>query len=138
MSEPVPPRPARRENVLTRKIGPIPTWGWIVIVGAVVITWAFYRNKQNKSVSDRSTTPASAIPDFVNQTYTTVMPPVQERPERDEDDEEAADRQTASLAGVAITLALLVVGLFLVRELHAASAMMTGGANCDLLVIRSF
>ena len=35
------------------------------------------------------------------------------------EDEEAANRQTASLGGVAITLLLLVVGLFLVRELHA-------------------
>ena len=33
----------------------------------------------------------------------------------------AANRQTASLAGVAITLLLLVVGLFLVRELHNKS-----------------
>ena len=42
----------------------------------------------------------------------------QERPWLVEEDEEAADRQTASLAGVAITLLLLVVGLFLVHELH--------------------
>ena len=55
-----------------------------------------------------------------------------------EEDDEAADRQTASLAGVAVTLILLIVGLFLVRELYAASAMMGGGANCDLLMIRSF
>jgi hypothetical protein len=43
----------------------------------------------------------------------------QERPWLSEDDEEAANRQTASLAGVAITLLLLVVGLFLVHELHS-------------------
>ena len=35
----------------------------------------------------------------------------QERPWLVEEDEDAADRQTASLAGVAITLLLLVVGL---------------------------
>jgi len=55
-----------------------------------------------------------------------------------EDDEEAADRQTASLAGVAITLLLLVVGLFLVRELHAKVAvedcLMAGRIHCDWLV----
>ena len=43
----------------------------------------------------------------------------QERPWLVDEDDEAANRQTASLGGVAITLLLLVVGLFLVRELHA-------------------
>ena len=55
-----------------------------------------------------------------------------------EDDDEAADRQTASLAGVAITLLLLVVGLFLVRELHAKvtveDCLMAGRIHCDWLV----
>jgi len=63
----------------------------------------------------------------------------QERPWLlESDDEEAANRQTASLAGVAITLLLLVVGLFLVHELHAKAAiedcLMSGKLNCDLLV----
>lgn len=52
------------------------------------------------------------------------------------DDEADANRQTASLAGVAVTLLLLVVGLFLIRELHAASAvedcLMSGRSNCDV------
>ncbi len=61
----------------------------------------------------------------------------------DESDEAAdADRQTASLAGVAITLLLLVIGLFLVRTLHTESAiedcLMAGRLNCDLLVSAVF
>jgi hypothetical protein len=56
----------------------------------------------------------------------------------DSDADETADRQTASLAGVAITLLLLVVGLFLVHELHAKSTiedcLMSGRTNCDRLV----
>jgi len=59
-----------------------------------------------------------------------------------EDDEEAADRQTASLAGVAVTLVLLIVGLFLVHELQAKTAIedcfMSGRSNCDILVTRAF
>ena len=56
-----------------------------------------------------------------------------------EDSEAAdADRQTASLAGVAITLLLLVIGLFLVRTLHAESTvedcLMAGRLNCNLVV----
>lgn len=53
-------------------------------------------------------------------------------------DEEAANRRTASLAGVAVTLLLLVVGLFLVRELHAKSliedCLMSGRTDCDLVM----
>jgi hypothetical protein len=57
-------------------------------------------------------------------------------------DEEAANRQTASLGGVAITLLLLVLGLFLVRELHAKGVvedcLMSGRINCDSLVTTYF
>jgi uncharacterized membrane protein len=57
-------------------------------------------------------------------------------------EEEAANRQTASLAGVAITLLLLVLGLFLVRELHAKGVvedcLMSGRINCDSLVTSYF
>jgi hypothetical protein len=62
----------------------------------------------------------------------------QDRPWLVEADDEAANRQTASLAGVAVTLLLLAVGLFLVRELHAKSAiedcLMAGRIQCDWLV----
>ncbi|MBV9250829.1 MAG: hypothetical protein JO227_16460 [Acetobacteraceae bacterium] len=54
------------------------------------------------------------------------------------DVQEAADRQTASLGGVAITLVLLILGLLLVRQLHTKAAiedcLMAGRINCDLLV----
>lgn len=62
----------------------------------------------------------------------------QERPWLIEEDDEAANRRTASLAGVAVTLLLLAVGLFLVRELHAKAAiedcLMAGRMQCDWLV----
>jgi hypothetical protein len=62
----------------------------------------------------------------------------QDQPWLVEADDEAANRQTASLAGVAVTLLLLAVGLFLVRELHAKSAvedcLMAGRIQCDWLV----
>ncbi|HUB15637.1 MAG TPA: hypothetical protein VMB34_27070 [Acetobacteraceae bacterium] len=52
---------------------------------------------------------------------------------------EEADRQTASLAGIAITLLLLIVGLFLIRALHAEAqledCLMSGRTNCDVLVV---
>lgn len=53
-------------------------------------------------------------------------------------DLEAANRQTASLAGAAVTLALLVVGLFLVHVLHekvmVEDCLMSGRGNCDAMV----
>jgi hypothetical protein len=51
----------------------------------------------------------------------------------DEPDDEAANRQTASLCGLAITLLLLVVSLFLVRELQARATAEWGmQVNCGL------
>lgn len=53
---------------------------------------------------------------------------------RDADETDDANRQTASLAGVAVTLLLLVLGLFLVRALHARGqiedCLMSGRTNC--------
>jgi hypothetical protein len=69
-------------NVLTRKIGPMPAWAWIAIIAAALIGYAYYRNKQSagSSSADAATaadgTDASQVPQFVNQTYTTVTPPV--------------------------------------------------------------
>lgn len=58
-----------------------------------------------------------------------------QQPSAPQDD---ADRQTASLAGVAIILLILVIGLFLVRALYAESSiedcLMAGRNNCDVLV----
>jgi uncharacterized membrane protein len=56
----------------------------------------------------------------------------------DIEDQESADRQTASLAGVAITLLLLVIGLFLVHVLHEKTmvedCLMAGRTNCDVVI----
>jgi hypothetical protein len=56
----------------------------------------------------------------------------------DSDEAEAANRQTASLAGVAVTLLLLIIGLFLVQELRAKAAiedcLLSGRRNCDIFV----
>jgi hypothetical protein len=53
------------------------------------------------------------------------------RPDDDDNDE---DRQTRSLAGMAVVLALLVIGLFLVQKLSAASKLedciLAGRTNC--------
>ncbi len=49
-----------------------------------------------------------------------------------------ANRQTTGLLGLVLTLALVVAGLYLVKHLHAMSAiedcLLMGRANCDVLV----
>jgi hypothetical protein len=55
-------------------------------------------------------------------------------------DHEDGDRQTASLAGLAVTLVVIVVCVFLLKELHMKSAvedcLMAGRANCDEVLLR--
>jgi len=55
-----------------------------------------------------------------------------------EEERKAADRQTASLGGLAVALFLVVVGLFLVRHLHAKSVLedclLSGRPNCVVIV----
>lgn len=56
-----------------------------------------------------------------------------------DDDQEGADRQTASLAGLAVALLLVVIGLFLVRQLHAKAViedcLLSGRSNCDVAML---
>lgn len=54
------------------------------------------------------------------------------------DDETAANRRTAGLVGIVVTLLLLIVGLFLVHQLRSSAAvedcLLAGCRNCDALV----
>ena len=58
-----------------------------------------------------------------------------------DDDQDGADRQTASLAGMAVALLLVVVGLFLVHQLHHKAlledCLLSGRSNCDVMVAGS-
>lgn len=55
-------------------------------------------------------------------------------PEKLEEEWRDADRQTASLAGLAVALLVVVIGLFLVHRLHregmVEDCLLTGRANC--------
>lgn len=57
----------------------------------------------------------------------------------DEDQQEAANRQTASLAGLAVALLLVVLGLFLVRQLQTKASvedcLLAGRRNCDAVLL---
>ncbi|HXT92376.1 MAG TPA: LysM domain-containing protein [Trebonia sp.] len=87
MSEAAPERAPSRApssgggggNVFTHKLGPLPTWLWIVIVGLALVAWSWWKNKSADAASSANTasssTPADQVPQFVNQTFTTVTPP---------------------------------------------------------------
>jgi hypothetical protein len=54
--------------------------------------------------------------------------------------QEQADRQTTSLAGLAVALLLVVLSLHVLRQLAARTAiedcLMAGHSNCDMIVNR--
>ncbi len=59
-----------------------------------------------------------------------------------EDEQTGANRQTQSLAGLAVTLFLLVVGLGLVHVLHEKATLedclLSGRSNCGHILSRPF
>jgi len=83
MAEPGEPTRASPGNVFTNKIGPLPMIAWVGIIGAVIIGWAYLKNRGSSSqaAAGDGSTPASDVPQFVNQTYTTVTAPTVEQPQ---------------------------------------------------------
>jgi len=59
---------------------------------------------------------------------------------RDEE-QEAADRQSGSLAGLAVTLFVVVASLYVIHHLATKAAiedcLLAGRANCDIFVSRA-
>jgi hypothetical protein len=79
MSEAAPERRASGSNVFTNKLGPLPMWAWVAILGGLIVAWSVYSRNKAGATSSTSGSPtgtsASDIPQFVNQTYTTVQAP---------------------------------------------------------------
>lgn len=42
-------RTGKRENVFTRKLGPLPMWVWVAIIGAAVILYTLWKGKSSAS-----------------------------------------------------------------------------------------
>ena len=74
-----PPREPQRKGLkgaLTRKIGPLPTWVWIIIVAAIILAYVVWKNsKAKKSGKGRGFRPGGAAPRFVNQRHRNPHPP---------------------------------------------------------------
>lgn len=56
------PEPAARGNVFTRKIGPLPMWGWVAIIVAGILAYRWWSNRNTSTTSSGSaTTPAVVV-----------------------------------------------------------------------------
>jgi hypothetical protein len=67
-------------GIWKKKYGPLPLWGWALILLAAILGYLYYKNRNSASTTASATTAsdttgAGQIPQFVNQTYTTVTPP---------------------------------------------------------------
>jgi hypothetical protein len=91
VSEPMPPErtePQRKglKGTLTRKIGPLPTWVWVLIVVAIILVWVVLKQRKGRQQAEPARVSAGQVPQFVNQTFTNVGPPGP--PDEDEDEDE--------------------------------------------------
>ncbi len=84
MSESVPESGSGRNNVFTRKVGPLPMWAWMAIALVLAIVYYLYKKKSAAAATGAASgtaanTPggvdASLVPQFVNQTYVNNTPP---------------------------------------------------------------
>lgn len=85
MSETVPERGPSQgggtKGLFTQKIGPLPMWGWLAIIGGALVGWRVYASRKSAaSTTAGAMADTSQVPQFVNQTYVTSTPPVQGPP----------------------------------------------------------
>lgn len=66
-------------GVWKKKYGPLPLYGWALLLLLAVLGYLYWKNRNSSANNPSSNTPtdtgAGQIPQFVNQTYTTVTPP---------------------------------------------------------------
>jgi hypothetical protein len=65
--------------VFTQKIGPLPMWAWVAVIGGALIAYRLYASHKAANTAaqtDTSSVPADQVPQFVNQTYVQTTAPV--------------------------------------------------------------
>ena len=87
MSEAAAERPARGQsappagggNILQRKFGPLPGWGWAALAGVVAAGYLWYRNRQGASAAaaGAATDTAGAVGDDVQGQLSTIQTEIQ-------------------------------------------------------------
>lgn len=84
MSESAPER-SSGGNVFTKKLGPLPMWGWMAIVLGLALVYSLYKKNQSSNATNTSAAQAagnapggvdaSLVPQFINQEYVNTTPP---------------------------------------------------------------
>ena len=87
MSETAPEAPPSRGSgaggLFTQKIGPLPMWAWVAVIGGGLIAWRLYASHKAAATTaqtDTSSVPADQVPQFVNQTYVQTTAPTSQSP----------------------------------------------------------
>jgi len=91
---PAPPARKGKDNVLTRKIGPLPAWAWTAIAAAVVLAWVYLHHAKTTSSGKPAGGRAGGF-------AASLVPPVvlhgprgrRGRPGGDDDDDDDDDRK---------------------------------------------
>lgn len=77
MTEPITP-PAHHSGIteyVTRRVGPLPVWAWVVLAIAAYLAWQHYQSSKtaaSSSATDTASTPADNTPPEIFQDYVTV------------------------------------------------------------------
>jgi hypothetical protein len=66
------------ENVLTRKLGPLPTWGWVAIGGGGILLWAWAERKKTTATATTASSPGTDSSDLQPPYVFQVYPSTQE------------------------------------------------------------
>jgi LysM repeat protein len=86
MSETAPEAPAGGGGgiggTLTRKVGPLPVWGWLAVLTVLAVGYWLIKGKGSAAApssagTDTGTTPAGDVPDYVSQTTVNVTNPAE-------------------------------------------------------------
>ena len=91
MSEPAPqPQPSSGgggiKGMLTHKFGPLPMWIWALLVAAIILGYVVIKGRgSQQQPTTGATAGACEVPQFVNQTFTSVSPPPAADQDGDED-----------------------------------------------------
>ncbi len=81
MSETAPEPSGGNGGMLGRKFGPLPVWGWLLIITGIGLGWYLLTRKTSSSATGTgSSTPASDVPDYVSQTTVNVTEPAEPAP----------------------------------------------------------
>jgi hypothetical protein len=76
----VPPSsPAGGGNILQRKFGPLPGWGWAALAGVAALGWWYFKNRQGQAAANTAaaTDTTGAVGDDVQGELSTIQTEVQ-------------------------------------------------------------